>query len=51
MNFGSENLRRQVGLPIYVANMLKSIKANSLQTAAQLELMGHPNTFPSVPVA
>ena len=51
MNFGSENLRRQVGLPIYVANMLKSIKANSLQTAAQLELMGHPNAFPSVPVA
>ena len=31
--------------------MLTSIKANSLQTAAQLELMGHPNAFPSVPVA
>ena len=31
--------------------MFKSIKANSLQTAAQLERMGHPNDFPSVPVA
>ena len=34
-----------------MANIFKSVKANCLQTAAQLELTGHPNAFPSVPIA
>ena len=42
---------RQVSLPIYVANMLKSLKARSKQADSDLALMGHPNAFPSVPKA
>ena len=41
----------QVSLPIYVANMLKSLKARSKQADFDLALMGHPNAFPSVPKA
>ena len=41
----------QVSPHIYIANMLKSIKAHSKQTNSDLELMGHPNAFPSVPKA
>ena len=41
----------QVALPIYIANMLKSLKAKSMEDDAQLMIMGHPNAFPSVPKA
>ena len=41
----------QVSLPIYIANMLKSLKARSTQADSDLALMGHPNAFPSVPKA
>ena len=41
----------QVALPIYIANMLKSLKAKSMEDDAQLGIMGQPNAFPSVPKA
>ena len=41
----------QVSLHIYIANMLKSLKARSKQADSDLALMGHPNAFPSVPKA
>ena len=41
----------QVALPIYIANMLKSLKAKSMEDNAQLAIMGHPNAFSSVPQA
>ena len=37
----------QVALPIYIANMLKSLKAKSMEDDAQLGIMGHPNARPS----
>ena len=36
----------QVALPIYIANMLKSLKAKSMEDDAQLGIMGQPNAFP-----
>jgi len=41
----------QVGLGLYLANMLKALKSASRQMEADLELAGHPNKFPSVPSA
>ena len=41
----------QVGLGLYVANMVKAIKAGSRDVEAQLAKAGHPNAFPSKPVA
>ena len=38
-------------LPIYMANMLKSLNARSKQADSDLALMGYPNAFPSVPKA
>ena len=35
-----------VSLPIYIANMLKSLKERSKQANSDLALMGHPNVFP-----
>ena len=37
----------QVALSIYIANMLKSLKAKSMEDDAQLGIMGHPNARPS----
>ena len=47
----NEDSAPQVALPIYIANMLKSLKAKSMEDDAQLGIMGHPNAFPSVPKA
>ena len=38
----------QVSLPIYIANMLKSLKARSKQADSDLELMDRPNAFPLI---
>ena len=46
-----EGVLQQVGIGLYVANMVKGIKAHSMDAAAQLALAGHPNSFPSKPVA
>ena len=40
-----------MGLGLYVANMVKAIKAGSRDAEAQLANAGHPNAFPSKPVA
>ena len=36
----------QVALPLYIANILKSLKAKSREDYAQLAIMGNPNAFP-----
>ena len=36
----------QVGLPLYLANMFKAMKASSPELQAQLEKMVHPTGFP-----
>jgi hypothetical protein len=41
----------QINLALYIANAVKTLKSNSRQAQADLELSGHPNRFPSVPVA
>ena len=41
----------QVALPIYIANMLTSLKAKSMEDNTQVAIMGHSNAFPSVPKA
>ena len=40
-----------MSLSLYVAGALKEIKADAMQQRADLEMLGHPNYFPSVPVA
>ena len=37
-------------MPVYITNMLKSLKIKSLENNAQLATMCHPNAFPSVAV-
>ena len=38
----------QVGLPLYLANMFKAMKASCRELQAQLEENGTPNQFPKV---
>ena len=46
-----EGVWPQVGIGLYVANMVTGIKAHCMDAAAQLALAGHPNAFSSKPVA
>jgi hypothetical protein len=40
-----------VGLGLYIANSFKAMKSAARQLQADLALAGHPNAFPSKPVA
>ena len=41
----------QMACGLYMANMFKVMKGGSLEIQAELSLAGHPNEFPSIPVA